>query len=159
MPMDFRIALALPSDIEVLARLLGAQLEEHGIALERERLFAAIEGALEIPDRGEFLLARLGSEAVGVAYVSFTWSLEHGGKSAWLEELYVIPSQRERGIGTRLLSSVCERASASGCAAVDLEVESDHVRAAHLYERAGFRPHRRARWVLTPTKRIPSSTA
>lgn len=50
--------------------------------------------------------------AVGVAYLSFTWTLEHGGKSCWLEELYVMPAYRKRGIGRQLLDAGCQRAVA-----------------------------------------------
>jgi GNAT superfamily N-acetyltransferase len=143
--MDIRIAT--PSDLDDVTRLLAAQLAEHAIALDDGALRGAIRGPMEVPGRGAFLIARDGAP-LGAAYVSYTWSLEHGGKSAWLEELYVVPSERSRGIGGRLLEAAIALARREGCAAVDLEVEEDHARAAHLYARAGFRPHRRARWVL-----------
>ena len=93
------------------------------------------------------LVARDGDAVVGVAYVSFVWALEHGGLSAWLEELYVLPALRGQGVGGRLLDQVLALARARGCAAVDLEVEAEHARSASLYARAGFRAHARARWV------------
>src|SRR5262245_54653220 len=141
--MDLEILPARATDVDALLVLLAAQLEEHEIAIDRAALRAAVAGALEVPARGSFLVARTGGDLVGVAYLSFTWTLEHGGKSAWLEELYVVPERREHGIGTRLLSAACEHARDAGCAAVDLEVESSHARAANLYARTGFTPHRR----------------
>ena len=84
---------------------------------------------------------------VGVAYVSFTWTLEHGGRTAWLEELYVVPELRGGGIGGALLDAALDLARARSCRAMDLEVESDHARAANLYVRAGFRAHTRTRYV------------
>jgi GNAT superfamily N-acetyltransferase len=143
--MDVRSATF--ADREILARLLAAQLAEHGISLDAPLLAAAIDGVIERPERGRFLIARASGEDVGVAYVSFLWALEHGGKSAWLEELYVVPAQRSAGFGTTLLRAACALARDEGCAAMDLEVEADHARAARLYEREGFRAHRRARWV------------
>jgi GNAT superfamily N-acetyltransferase len=145
--MDVTIALAHHQDRDVLVALLAAQLHEHHIALSSERLAAAVDGPLRDAARGFFLIARVQGTAVGVAYLSFTWTLEHGGKSCWLEELYVMPAYRERGIGRQLLGAVCQRATELGCAAVDLEVEEEHARAQRLYEREGFRPHRRHRWV------------
>jgi GNAT superfamily N-acetyltransferase len=139
------------ADRDALVDLLHAQLEEHAIPLALPRLRAAVDGPLTDPTRGLFLLARSAGAPVGVAYVSLIWSLEHGGHSSWLEELYVVPALRGRGIGTRLLHAVCDRARAAGCAAVDLEVEASHERAARLYEREGFQPHQRARWVLRLT--------
>jgi len=81
------------------------------------------------------------------ADVAFTWTLEHGGKSAWLDELYVVPEYRGKGIGAALLRAALEAAQRSGCAAVDLEVDEARARAENLYVQAGFRPLGRSRWV------------
>ena len=145
--MDLTIGLAGPSDLDALLELLAGQFRELAIPLSSEKLRAGVEGPLRDPRRGSFLLTRLDSRPVAVAYLSFQWSLEHGGQSAWLEELYVLPEHRGSGIGRQLLLEACAHAAARGCAAMDLEVEEDHSRAARLYEREGFRPHRRARWV------------
>lgn len=145
---DTTISLAATGDGPALFSLLGAQMSEHGIDLAQDRLESAILGALASPmTRGAFLVARSGGQAIGVAYLSFIWSVEHGGRSAWLDELYVAPAHRDRGIGRRLLHAAQDLARREGCAAVDLEVEADHTRAARLYAREGFRAHTRARWV------------
>jgi ribosomal protein S18 acetylase RimI-like enzyme len=46
-----------------------------------------------------------------------------------------------------MLAAVIDGARAAGCAAIDLEVDRDHARAAHLYARSGFTSLPRARWV------------
>jgi GNAT superfamily N-acetyltransferase len=132
-----------------LEGLLAAQLAEHEIPLAPGRLARAIDGVLEDRARGLFLLAAPpdGGEPWGVAYVSFIWALEHGGRAAWLEELYVRPAERGRGLGRTLLQAVVDACRAAGCAAIALEVEASHARAANLYRREGFTAHRRARWV------------
>jgi GNAT superfamily N-acetyltransferase len=128
--------------------LLAAQLAEHDIDIDAPRLAAAIAGVFERTDRGALLIAESRGAPVGVAYLSYIWSIELGGLSVWLDELYVVPAERGRGIGKKMLDRVCEKARAEGCAGVDLEVESTHERAARLYERAGFQRHSRVRWVL-----------
>jgi len=127
--------------------LLSAQLEEH--AIPTDSLDAALDGALADASRALVLVAEDAGHAIGVACLAFTWTLEHGGKSAWLDELYVVPSRRNAGVGRALLDAALREAKARGCLAVDLEVEADHARAANLYARAGFRAHRRARFVRT----------
>ena len=136
-----------PSARLSISDLMERQLAEHAIEISRGALLSAIDGVFADERRGFFLLAMQDAEAAGVAYVSLTWSLEHGGKSAWLEELYVLPQWRDQGIGTILLNSALEAARHRGCAALDLEVDSGHTRAAKLYARHGFTPHSRARWV------------
>src|SRR5215472_1088667 len=99
-------------------------------------------------DRGALLLALEGDERVGLAALSYTWTLEHGGLVAWLDELYVLPRCRGRGLGTALLHAAQNVAKMAGCAALELEVEATHRRAENLYQRAGFEPLPRARWAL-----------
>jgi GNAT superfamily N-acetyltransferase len=72
---------------------------------------------------------------VGVAYASCLLSLEHGGFSGWLEELYVLPEWRGRGIGSCLIAEVITRAKELGWRAIDLEVDVGHQRAISLYTR------------------------
>jgi GNAT superfamily N-acetyltransferase len=141
------IAPAQAADREALLRLLAAQFQELEIPLPAERLAQAVDGVLEDPSRGTFLLGRAGGRAAGLAYLSYQWTLEHGGRVAWLEELFVEPELRSQGLGAQLLEAACAHARSQACAAVDLEVEEAHPRAANLYSRAGFRPLNRKRWV------------
>jgi GNAT superfamily N-acetyltransferase len=128
--------------------LLTAQLEEHAIPLAPELLAAAVTGALVDDGRALILVARDEGTPVGVAYLSFQWTLERGGNVLWVEELYVLPDHRGQGIGTQLLRAALDVARARGCLAVELEVEASHSRAANLSARAGFRPLDRVHWTL-----------
>jgi ribosomal protein S18 acetylase RimI-like enzyme len=148
MPEQLTITSPDSADRDAVIRLLAEQLAEHRIETGGEAIVAAVDGIMVDDRRGFLLVAKEAGTAVAVAYVSFIWTLEHGGKSCWLEELYVLPKRRGCGIGSKLLASVLERARSGGCAAVDLEVDSEHERAANLYSRYGFRPLSRGRWVL-----------
>jgi GNAT superfamily N-acetyltransferase len=121
-PTSVVIRPATKADREVVINLLLVQLHEHGIAIQAPDLAMPIDGVLTCPKRGILFVATLQRVPVGLAYLSFTWTLEHGGKTAWLEELYVVPEQRQKGIGQALLTAVCAHATEQDCAAVDLEV-------------------------------------
>jgi GNAT superfamily N-acetyltransferase len=137
---------ATPADLDPVTELLAAQLHEHDIPIDRADLEFAADGILRVPERGFVLLALRDGAAVGVACVSFSWTVERGGTVAWLDELYVVPSMREHGIGNELLARVITTARAEGCRAVELEVETSHARAEHLYRRHGFTDLPRRRW-------------
>lgn len=143
----FRIEQVAGRDCDDCVRLLVAQLREHGIDTPEDAVRRVVEGALADPRWGRLLIARSEGVAIGVAYLSFVWSLEHGGLAAWLEELYVVPERREGGAGTALLHAVKGLCRSHGCAAIDLEVEESHARACALYEREGFERRSRSRWV------------
>jgi len=98
--------------------LVQAQYREHRIELGDRELRAALR-ALP-PRRGALLVATDRGADIGVAALSFTWTLERGGKVAWLDELYVIPGRRGEGIGLRLLRRALREARAAGCRAVEL---------------------------------------
>ena len=141
-----RIDLVNAKQRPLAVRLLEAQFEEHAIALSPERLDGAVASLIETPERGALLIARDGDDPVGLAALAYTWTLEHGGLVAWLEELYVVPTRRGQGAGTALLMRAMELAHSVGCTAVELEVDAGHRRAENLYRRAHFEPLARSRW-------------
>ena len=141
------IQTAQPSDVALILQLLHTQLQEHDIVLTDQALQRATQGLIEDHKLGRILTARLDGELVGVAVISFLWTLEHGGPAAWLDEVYVVPSRRGDGIGRKLVEAAMQVARDSGCIALDLEVDAGHEAAERLYERMGFRRHRRVRWV------------
>jgi GNAT superfamily N-acetyltransferase len=140
---------ATPADLDVATDLLAAQLAEHHIPIDRADLSFAADGILRVADRGFILLALGQEETIGIACVSYSWTVERGGMVAWLDELYVVPARREHGVGNRLLAAVIATAGAAGCRTVELEVETSHARAEHLYRRHGFTDLPRRRWTRT----------
>jgi ribosomal protein S18 acetylase RimI-like enzyme len=144
------IRRATADDLDEVVDLLAAQLAEHDIPIDHADLAFAAEAILRVPERGFVLLAVGSDERVaGVACVSYSWTVERGGKVAWLDELYVVPARREHGIGNALLGEVIGAAGADGCRTVELEVETSHARAEHLYRRHGFSDLPRRRWTRT----------
>jgi ribosomal protein S18 acetylase RimI-like enzyme len=146
MANDATIRPATADDVTDVVRLLAVQFAEHRIDVADATLRDAVAGMLADGRRGTILVAVAGERAVGVAVLSFTWTLEHGGQAAWLDELYVEPAERDRGVGRRLLDAALAHARDAGAHAVDLEIDVDHTRVASLYRRAGFAPFQRTHW-------------
>ena len=144
---DICITPLQPSDKDAVVDLLGAQMREHRIEQGTENMSRVVQSVLADERHGFFLVARVGEEVVGVAYVATMQSVEHGGRLGWLEELYVSPAHREQGIGSLLMTAILERAGQLGLVAIELEVDVEHQRAESLYARFGFRRLPRARWV------------
>lgn len=140
------IRRATPADLDDVVDLLAAQLAEHDIPIARADLAFAAEGILRVAERGFILLAVDQARSIGIACVSFSWTVERGGMVAWLDELYVVPDRREHGIGNELLGRVIAASGDEGCRTVELEVETSHARAEHLYRRHGFADLPRRRW-------------
>ena len=129
--------------------LLEAQYREHDIAMRGAPLARALRRLLD--GSGAVFVAleprRGGRPApVGLALLSYQITVEQGGRVAWLEELYVVPEQRGRGLGRKLLKRALAEAKRAGCVAVELEVVEGHERAARLYLRERFRRLPRTRY-------------
>jgi ribosomal protein S18 acetylase RimI-like enzyme len=141
------ISLLRPDQIDAAVELFGAQLKEHMIEADSNRVRSVIETVIADERRGFILVAATGrGQLVGVAFGCAFLGVEHGGESGWLEELYVLPEWRQQGVGTRLVSEVVRVAKVRGWRAIDLEVEADHQRVVSLYARHGFLPHSRSRY-------------
>jgi len=143
----FSIAPATIADCGECARLLVDQMDEHGVSITAEPLTKLLEDVMADAARGFLLVAREKDQIAGVAYVAAILSAEHCGPIAWLEELYVAPAHRSKGVGTALVAAVVERAREIGMVAIELEVDAGHKRAESLYQRFGFRQLNRSRWV------------
>lgn len=140
-----------PADIadrRQIMNLLWNYFNDRGMTVTDGRLAGIVDGVLHHPDHGFFHVARSSSIVVGLVCVHYGWSLEHYGKSAWVDDLYVRADFRRHGVGTQLILAAIERARRAGCHAVDFEVDMDHEWAAELAERQGFQSLERKRWVL-----------
>ena len=97
---------------------------------------------LQNPVFGVVYIARDEALPTGYLVVCFDYSLEYRGKGAWVDELFVEPSHRGKGIGTQLLD-FAERTSREHHAKV-LHLEVNHGNPAiELYRRRGFTEHPR----------------
>jgi GNAT superfamily N-acetyltransferase len=132
-------------DCDLSLPLLEAQYREHGIAMGGSRLRRAVRTL--VGGKGMVLLASERGTAVGIAVLSWNYELERGGAIAWLDELYVVPSRRGKGVGLALLRRALREARKEGCESVQLEVVKGHERAARLYVREGFSRLPRTRYM------------
>jgi len=110
---------------------------------------AALEVLLREPKLGQCRIIFDDQVAVGYFVLGYGFSLEFGGQDAFLDELYVKPDFRGKGIGKRAVANATEIARSLGLGALHLEVNSENTVAQRLYRRAGFTPRHAGYDVLT----------
>ena len=87
----------------------------------------------------EFLLAVDDTRrAVGYIQQRYRYSLWLSGGEATLEDLYVSPASRRRGVATHLVQFAIERAKEKGCHTIKLDTNESNHDAIRLYRRLGF---------------------
>jgi len=134
-----QVHLAGSKDLEKLLPLVAAFHAEEGVESDETHLRAALSPLLEGSPHGAIYIAgpRLGP--VGYIIFCFGWSIEFGGLDGYVDELYVRPGMRGRGIGSDLLVSGAKALAAGGVMSLTLEVDHDNETAKTLYTRLGFK--------------------
>ena len=132
--------LAKPEDAERVLRLVTDFHAEAGITQDEATRQAAIQPLLEGSPHGVIYLIGPARAPIGYAIVSFGWSVEFGGLDGFLDEIYIRPAVRGRGIGTEVLLNMPKALADAGLRALHLEVNRDNDKARKLYEKLRFEP-------------------
>jgi ribosomal protein S18 acetylase RimI-like enzyme len=137
------LSLARTDDLEALLPLMRAYAAFDGLAFDEKSARTAMSGLLGDARLGRVAFVCDGATRCGYLALCYGYSIELGGRDGFLDELYVEPAFRNRGLGTRALEAACELARADGVRALHLEVRRGNVAAQRYYERAGFVPRDR----------------
>lgn len=98
----------------------------------------ALRELLACPTLGRIWLVELAGRAVGYIVLTLGFSLEYGGRDAFIDEFFVQALYRRRGLGRAALSFVLGEARRLGVQAVHLQVEKANPLAERLYRSLGF---------------------
>jgi diamine N-acetyltransferase len=141
---SFTWRMAVPGDIEILIELIrGLQKDDPwSVPFREEEVRASVHELLVNSAVGQAFLMYRGELCIGYLVLSFDFSLEYGGKNAWIDELFVRPEFRGRGIGSRALDFAQQTARELGAKVLHLEVNRGNP-AIELYRRNGFEDHDR----------------
>ena len=141
MALDF-VRLTAPRTTEALA-WMQRFYEEESLEFSEHRAAGALRQLLEHPDCGGFWFIEPDGITAGYFVLTACWSLELGGKYALLDEFFVEPTLRGKGIGADALQRIVEQAGQMGVASIRLEVDRRNPRVQAFYERSGFVAHDR----------------
>ena len=99
---------------------------------------AAIHALCADASLGRAWLLTDGRRDVGYALAYWRHSIDHGGRVAVLDDLWVEPGLRGRGSGTHLLRAALAHMEGSGARAVVVEADPGDPAAMSFYSRLGF---------------------
>jgi len=126
-----------------LTDLASAFRDQLGCAAPADSDLRASIACLLSDGATEFLLALRGEQTQGYAQLRYRRSAwAEGGVESEIEELFVLPNARRRGVAQALVQLALERAVARGCSVVGLNTNEKNVAALAFYAGAGFRAER-----------------
>ena len=137
-------------DVEALVTLMGEFYAESSLPFDAEAARGAFVRVVREPHLGALLLAERDGAIAGYLALTFTFTFEHFGLSAFVDDLFVRAAHRRAGVGERLLDEAERECRRRDVQALHLECGSDNEPALGLYRKRGLAPTGR----LLLTKRL-----
>ena len=132
------IVPARRQDVPLILALITGLAEYERLSHEVVATEALLEDSLFGPrPAAEVVIARAGDEAIGFALFFHNYSTFLGRRGIYLEDLFVVPEWRGRGIGRRLLQHLARLAVERGCGRFEWSVLSWNEPAIGFYQKLG----------------------
>ncbi|PSW21358.1 N-acetyltransferase [Photobacterium sanctipauli] len=161
------ISLVAPSmsSMDMLLKLVEELFEYEVLPQKKEQTHHAITQLLSNPELGQAWFIEVDNDGdkiiAGHIIVSYSFSLEHGGRVGLIDQFYLKPEWRQQGIGTALIPQIEQHTAEAGVHALSLEVNIGNKGARKFYETHGFMPRRQfcmMTKVITPSE-VPLNIA
>jgi GNAT superfamily N-acetyltransferase len=132
---------ATRTDIPQLLSLVRRYWDFEGISgFEALRIELLLQQLLADPARGAIWVAESEGTLCGYLIVVLVLSIEHRGLMGEIDELFVLPEARSRGIGTQLLAAAEKTLTQHGCVRLQLQLGTSNPRGLAFYQRHGYGP-------------------
>lgn len=134
---------ATREDLSAVVDAVGELLRELGGASpSRPQMEAEVGALLDDGSVGTLLVAEDGDSLVGVLGASWQRAIHVPGRYATIQDLWVHPEWRSRGIGAELIEALAEIARARGVARIEVGLPRETFAAIEqttaFYQGAGF---------------------
>ena len=130
--------LASPDDLAKLLPMVAAFHGERGQEGDEAQRQAALGPLLDGSPHGAVWLIGPRKAPVGYVAVTFGWSIAEGGLEGTVEELFIRPAVRRRGMGSEALSDIAKALKANGVRTLHLEVDRSDETVQRFCARARF---------------------
>ncbi|HEY5087392.1 MAG TPA: GNAT family N-acetyltransferase [Gemmatimonadaceae bacterium] len=135
---DVRLRPAGPADIpkilDLIRELAEFERDPDAAVATPDLMYDALFGPKAV---AHAIMAEDDTETLGFALYFFNFSTWTGRRGLYLEDFYVRPAARARGIGQKLFSRLASIAQECGCGRMELSVLDWNGNAIRFYERNG----------------------
>ena len=132
-----------------MVELMSEFYAESSYALNREWAAESFAALLGDEARGAAWIARCRDEPVGHVVLALRHSMEFGGLAGVIDDLFVRPQFRRKGVGSELVSALFDACRKLHVAGVYVEASPRNPAAQGLYAAFGLRGHGTERETLT----------
>jgi GNAT superfamily N-acetyltransferase len=134
-----QVRKATVKDIPALLPLIAAYWDFESISgFEAQNIALQLEHLLSEPHLGAGWIATADTGSIGYLLAVYVFSLEHGGLTAEIDELFVSPPARGAGMGSGLIRAAEAEFTQIGCTNVSLQLSRHNDWARRFYHRFGY---------------------
>ena len=126
------------SDVTMLSTMMIDFYAEADFALSREAAHRTFEHLIQSPERGCVWVLDSDGTPAGFIVLTVAYAMEYGGLRGFVDDLFVRPAFRKRGLGSAALAFVKAHCLATGVRALFVQTGADNDPAQSVYKRAGF---------------------
>lgn len=134
----FVVRKATAADITLLVVLMREFYAEAGFVLDDEEATESFSQLLSHASMGSAWIALVGPRPVGHAVLTMRFTMEHGGLSGYVDDLFVAKEYRRQGAATLLLLELEKECRDRNCKALIVEVGRDNPAGLRAYEKLGM---------------------
>jgi GNAT superfamily N-acetyltransferase len=138
MALDIRRAKS--ADLESLVSFAVAEAKEaEGVKKDSERVRQGVTTALKNDSIAMYwVLEKNNTGVIGSVSIAKEWSDWNSGYYWWIQNMYILPEFRGKGLMERLIQALKDTARGEGALELRLYVHKNNAQAISAYQKVGF---------------------
>ena len=133
-----KVRTAESEDLELLTDLMAEFYAESNTSFDRVQGASALSQILGDRSLGQIWLLQDDGQEVGYVVLTVGFSMEYGGRDAFVDDLFIRRGSRGQGLGRAALETLLSECRKRSIRAVHLEVDRTNRVAKELYRKFGF---------------------
>ena len=135
----YSIKRATIDDIEWIAKAQVAMaLETENMELDLEKVIKGVRYFLDNPKQGFYVMGNNNNDPVSCLLIQKEWSDWRNTEVWWIHGVYVTPSQRGKGLFSKMFNYIKNLAESSNVSGLRLYVEKTNLKAQAIYKKTGM---------------------
>ena len=132
------VRVATLTDIDALVQLMRSFYAESSFELPEQNASRAFEALLDDSRLGQVWMIEEDGHPSGFVVLTVSFSMEYGGLRGFVDDFYIEPQSRNRGLGHAALEEVKRACRRRGVRALVVETGPQNAAAVSAYRSVGF---------------------
>ena len=137
--INYEVAVGNTGDIRAIAQFqVDMALESEGTVLDIETVLPGVTAAMNDPQKGTYIVARVNGETISSLMLTREWSDWTNRWYWWIQSVFVKPEYRGKGAYRAMYERIKEMAKENGVNQIRLYVDKTNYRAQEVYKKVGM---------------------